>query len=112
MEEKKTEHLSTLGEKQSQHFAVLSYEGFYVLGPVSSIVNWWLSRLHPIQGSNWKMVSMGKKKFSYTMQIAYYATWKPSESNDIVYKCTTLLFGKYACWLIKGKRVKKLLFME
>ena len=36
---KKTEHLSTLGEKQSKHFAVLSYEGFYVLDPVSSIVN-------------------------------------------------------------------------
>ena len=36
---KKTEHLSTLGEKQSQHFAVLSYEDFYVPGPVSSIVN-------------------------------------------------------------------------
>ena len=81
---KKTEHLSTLGEKQAQHFAVSSYEDFYVLDPVSSIVNWWLSRLHPIQSSNWKMVSMGKKKFSYTMQIAYYATWKPSESNDIV----------------------------
>ena len=29
--------------------------------------------------------SAWKKNFSYTMHIAYYATWKPSESNDIVY---------------------------
>ena len=31
MQVKKTDHQSTLGEKQSQHFAVSSYEGFYIL---------------------------------------------------------------------------------
>ena len=78
--------------------------------PVSLTVNRWLSRLHPIQGSNWKMVVIKKEKIWSPHSHSIFLVHEILVSLMILYVCNTFIcqIDKYACWSIKGKRVKNL----
>ena len=78
--------------------------------PVSLTVNRWLSRLHPIQGSNWKVVAIKKEKIWSPHSHSIFLVHEILVSLMILYVCNTFIcqIDKYACWSIKGKRVKNL----
>ena len=111
---KKTQHLSTLGEKQSQHFAVSSQESFYILTRLKQSC-FFNCKLMTFQTPSYPEPQLKnshpkrkKKKDLVTPSTFYIMPHEILVSLMILYVCNTFIcqIGKYACWPSNRRRLK------